>query len=323
MKILNYGAGAVGLGIDSCLLKAGQMVDIIARPQTVLTLQELGLKRTGLFGPFQAPADSFRAFSSLESLSPASPTVYDLILVSTKSFDSALAAQDLYSHPRLWNPTTKIILFQNGWGNAEAFTQFFPKEQIYNARVITGFCRPNLHHVDITVHADAVLIGSLFHKNLDALQDLCQLIRQGGIPCQLSEDIVKDLWAKMLYNCALNSLGAIFDVPYGELGETKFTRNLMNTIIDEAFDVMTAAGYQTHWPTIQEYLDVFYNRLLPSTYQHRSSTLQDLKANKKTEIDAFNGVVVKLGDQRSIPTPTNRIVYHLVKYLEKKNRDIS
>ena len=52
---------------------------------------------------------------------------------------------------------------------------------------------------------------------------------------------------------------------------------------------MHAAGHASHWATPGEYLPVFYGSLVPSTARHESSTLQDLRAGKRTEIDALNG----------------------------------
>ncbi len=316
MRILNYGAGAVGLGIDSCLLKAGQAVDIIARPDTVSFLRSHGLFRTGLFGDFHAAPHTFSCHTSLNEL-VSQP--YDFILVSTKSFDSSNAAQDIARHSSIFNKKTKIVLCQNGWGNAEIFASHFPKKQIYNARIITGFCRPKPNEATITVHADSICIGSLFHSDLKVLEPLCQSITQGGIPCVISPDIAKDLWAKMLYNCALNPLGTILDVPYGVLGEYKYSRLLMEEIIEEVIEVMKAAGFKTHWPSAQDYLKIFYSDQLPSTAQHRSSTLQDIQARKPTEINALNGMVVQLARQFKIKTPVNQSVYYMVKFLEEKN----
>jgi 2-dehydropantoate 2-reductase len=50
----------------------------------------------------------------------------------------------------------------------------------------------------------------------------------------------------MLYNCALNPLGAILDVPYGALAASDLTKVLMNGIIEEIFRVIAASSYRTH-----------------------------------------------------------------------------
>ena len=317
MKILIYGGGSVGLGLAGCLIKAGGELDIIAREQTVSALRINGLAWRGIFGEYHAPPDTFEAFTLLKDV-PAKTC--DYILVCVKSFDSHYAAKDLAENKTLFGEETKIVLFQNGWGNAEIFASFFPQERMYSARVITGFRRPKKNEVEITVHADAVHIGSLFGLDLSPVEKLCELIDRGGIPCEKTDDIAGDLWAKMLYNCALNPLGAILDVPYGGLAANEFTRAIMNNIVEEVFEVMQKAGYKTHWQSAADYLTVFYQRLVPHTAKHKSSTLQDILAQKKTEIEALNGAVTKLAEQYGISVPYNTVVYNMVRFMEPQDR---
>ena len=313
MRVLIYGGGAVGLGLASCLLKSKVQVYIIAREKTVRSLQKDGLIRTGIFGKYHAGPSKFNCNTSLNEIDRQT---FDYILLCTKSFDSYQAAKDLHEHKSLFSERTKVVLFQNGWGNAEAFTSFFDKETIYSARVITGFQRYKPNEVEITVHADSIHIGSLFGAGLSVVQDLADAINNGGIPCQTTDRIGKDIWAKMLYNCALNPLGAILDVPYGTLAEHESTRNIMNVIVEEVFAVMKKAGYETHWESVKDFLEVFYGKLVPDTAEHKSSTLQDLKAKKPTEIDALNGAVIGLAEKFGIPVPCNSIVYNIIKFIE-------
>lgn len=313
MKVLIYGAGSVGLGIASCLLKSGVRVSIIARADTVAALRQYGLVRKGIFGDYHAGPKDFACFTSL---SEAPEQVYDYILVSVKSFDSLAAAKDIAKHRTSFNDTTAIVLFQNGWGNAQVFTRFLPKQQIFNARVITGFRRPKLNEVTITVHADAIHIGSLFGAVLSNIAGLCKAIADGGIPCNPTGKIEKDLWAKMLYNCALNPLSAILDVPYGALAQDRNTRLVMDNICGEIFQVLSAAGYETHWQKCEDFLEVFYERLIPDTAEHKSSTLQDILAGKKTEIEALTGAVIALAAEHDIDVPCNRTIYNMIKFIE-------
>ncbi|MHC4705914.1 MAG: ketopantoate reductase family protein [Planctomycetota bacterium] len=313
MRVLVYGGGAVGLGIASCLLKSQASVDIIARQDTVHALRQAGLTRTGIFGDYRARPETL---ISHPLLNDAKGQTYDYVLVCTKSFDSQAAAQDLASHESIFGEEARIVLFQNGWGNAETFLSFFDSNRIYNARVITGFRRTRANEVEITVHAEPIHIGSLFGSDSVCVEELSKHIAGGDIPCEVTENIEGDLWAKMLYNCALNPLGAILDVPYGVLAESTFTQAVMNGIVEEAFNVMTAAGYKTHWPSPRDFLGVFYKKLVPDTAEHKSSTLQDILAKKRTEIDALNGAVVKLAGEHEIDVPYNLTVYSVVKFLE-------
>ena len=334
MKALIYGGGAVGLGVASCLLSSGEEVDIIAREGTVSALRRDGLVRTGIFGSVEFGAEMFGAFASLdELLRGAGLRVrdgdihieggpgYDYILICTKSFGSPAAAADLSRRPDILAPAGKIVLFQNGWGNTEIFNEHFPRDQIYSARVITGFQMTANNVVDVTVHADSIHLGSLFGSDLSPMVPLAEAICRGGIPAEVVTDVGKDLWAKMLYNCALNPLGAIFGVPYGVLGEDASSRELMEEVIGETFSVMEASGYETHWPAPEEYIAVFYEKLLPPTAGHESSTLQDIRAGKPTEIDALSGAVVRLGEEAGVPTPTNWALYKMVKFMEGRSRN--
>ncbi len=313
-KILIYAAGAVGLGIGSCLIKSGLKVDIVSRKDTTILLNKNGLIRKGIFGKFKAPPYYFRSFSSLDDIEEK----YDFILICCKSFDTEYAAKDLSRHMYLINKDGIIVLFQNGWGNAEIFKNFFNKEIIYNARVITGFERKALNEVKITVHADSIHIGSLFTKDTSKIEELCKFISDGGIPCIPTDSIEKDLWAKMLYNCLLNPLSAILKVPYGKLAEYKYTKKIMNEIAKEIFLTMHKAGYETYWDSAEKYLDIFYSQLIPSTATHRSSMLQDITKGKKTEIDSLNGAIIEIAERKKLNVPYNKSVYGMVKFLEKQ-----
>jgi 2-dehydropantoate 2-reductase len=315
MRVLVYGGGAVGLGIASCLIHPPNRVEIIAREQTVAALREAGLTRTGIFGRTHVEPNAFACQESLEQIGEAG---FDFVLVCTKSFDSAATARDLSTHGDRIGPGAHLVLFQNGWGNAEAFCEHFEKRQIYSARVITGFRRHQPNEVEITVHADAIHVGSLFSADLSVVEPLCRAIQEGGIPCEMTEAIEKDLWAKMFYNCALNPLGSVLGVPYGALAGQASTRVLMNHIVEEVFTVMSAAGYQTHWSGPGEFLEVFYGKLVPDTAEHQSSMLQDISAGKRTEIEALNGAVIRLARRHGLDVPYNQAIYSLIKFVENR-----
>jgi len=85
MKILITGAGSVGLGLASFLIKSGAEVHILAREKAVEELAIHGLVRTGIFGNNTAHPDQFRVISALNDLDQKN---FDYILVAVKSFDS-------------------------------------------------------------------------------------------------------------------------------------------------------------------------------------------------------------------------------------------
>jgi 2-dehydropantoate 2-reductase len=315
VDVIVFGAGAVGLGLASALLASGETVRIAARGETAAALRTRGLLRTGLFGRAEAPAGTFAVAEHANALPGGAA---DFALVATKAFDTEAAAVALAQARNAIGARTLFVLCQNGWGNAERFAAHFAAERVYCARVITGFRRPALHHVDVTVHAEPVRVGSLFGASAARVAPLCAAIAKGGLPCEPSDRIAEDLWAKVLYNATLNPLGAILGASYGALGASPHTRPVMEALARETFAAMRAAGFRTHWPSAESWLADFRARLLPPTAAHESSMLQDLRAGRRTEIEAITGAVVELAARHGVEVPVSRSVLALVRFLEAR-----
>ena len=316
MRVLVYGAGAVGLGLGSFLLAGGAQVGFVGRAATVEALRRRGLERGGRFGALRAEPTEFAAAESLAALPGAG---CDVVLVAAKSFDSCAAAADLAAHPRALGDAL-VVVCQNGWGSAEAFAEALGEQRVYGARVITGFVRPEPHRVEVTAHAEPVAVGSLFGSPAERAEPLCAALRAGGLPAETTPRLAELLWAKLLYNGCLNALGALCGVPYGALAESPDTRALMGQVAEEIFRVMEAAGYRTRYPDAGAFLDALYAELLPPTAQHESSTLQDLRAGRRTEIEALNGAVVRLAEAHGIDVPVNRSLVTMIRGLEERPR---
>jgi 2-dehydropantoate 2-reductase len=317
VDVLVQGAGAVGLGLASFLHAAGARLRIVARPETARALQQHGLRRTGVFGEHAAAPGSFAVAERLAGL-PEGPA--DFVLVAVKSFDSEGAARELAAHPARCGEKAPLVLCQNGWGSHDVFAALFPKTRVWNARVITGFQRRAPHHVEVTVHAEPLRVGSLFGADPHEVAPLCAALSRGGLPAEPSPRIAEELWAKLLYNGCLNGLGAVFGVPYGALGASQPGRALLAALAEEIFAVMQASGNRTRWESAEAFLADLHGRLLPPTAAHEPSTLQDLRAGRRTEIDALNGAVVRLGDAHGVPVPVNRTLCTMLRFLEERAR---
>lgn len=315
MNVLLIGAGGVGLGIASSVLSQGANVSVYATGETAKAIRENGIKRTGLFTHYSF--DNIRVFEEYGEIPKA---YFDFIFIASKTTANKEISKNLNENRDILKDDTKIIIFQNGFGNDEYYLKYFAKEKVFVARVITGFTRPERHISEVTVYTEPILLGSLQNENPEVLSEIAEMITSSGINCEITCEIEKYLWAKMLYNCALNPLGAILDVNYGKLTENEYSKEIMNSIIDEIFDVIRASGYATLWDNPDDYRDLFYSKLVPDTYNHFSSTHQDIKRKIKTEIDSLNGKVIELGEKNSIDVSTNKIIYNQIKAIESDFR---
>ena len=311
MKILLIGAGAVGIGLAASVASQGADVSIYARGETAKAIKENGIKRTGLFTHYE-----IKDIPVFESYDEIPEEYFDYIFIASKTTANGEIAENLNNHSSIVKETAKIIIFQNGFGNDEPYLKYFPKKQVYCARVITGFTRPERHISDVTVYTEPILLGSLQNEDTTDLQEIADLITASGIECEVTDEIDKYLWAKMLYNCTLNPLGAILDVTYGQLTENPYTVEIMNNILDEVFEVIKASPYETLWDSAEEYKDLFYSKLVPDTYNHYSSTHHDIQNHIKSEIDSLTGKVIQLGEVNNVDVKTNRFIYNLIKAIE-------
>jgi len=304
-RILVAGAGALGLVFGGFLRRAGHAVTLLGRGTHLDAIAARGLVIDGLWGEHTVhgltvardPADIRGRF--------------DAILITVKSYDTETMAGAVAP---LLAVDGMMLSLQNGLGNAERLVAAVGAERVLAGRVIFGAEAVAAGQVRVTVYAEPVLIGAWSRTPRLArhAQQWAQCFEAAGIPTKFCDDVLAVLWGKVLYNAALNPLGALLGVHYGALAEDEHTRAIMNAVIDEAFAVAVAEPVALPWTSADDYRVAFYGRLVPSTFHHRSSMLQDLERGRRTEIDAINGEVWKRGATHGIVTPANELLTRLV-----------
>ncbi|MCW2277608.1 ketopantoate reductase family protein [Heliophilum fasciatum] len=311
MRILVFGLGALGT-VYACLLKkAGHHVIGLGRPDLATILESEPLTVHGIWGQHLAHLD--QVITDLDQLTPGESAL-DLVIVAVKSHATAAVAAALAP---IVGPQTLVLLTQNGYGNYETALQSLPAHQLIASRVIFGAEVTHPATSQVTVMADDVIIGSP-HNLIDParLEAIASACRQAGIPTRVSADVMQYIWGKIIYNSVLNSLGAILEVTYGELAADPDSRALLITMVREIFAVMDAMNARTLWPDADAYLDDFFTKMVPSTKAHYPSMLQDLQRQRRTEIDALTGAMVRLGQAHHVSTPVLETITLLVKAKE-------
>ena len=307
--ILITGLGALGTVFATLLKKAGHSVYALTRERYRSILSDGRVRVTGIWGDHEATLNGI--YSSVELLRHIP---LDLIVLAVKSFDTASAIEEIEP---LVNKNTLVIVAQNGYGNYETVARAIGRDHTLLARIIFGakLHAPGL--AEVTVIADDVRIGQP-HQAVDSsrISEIAAQFSEAGIPMAYAENVEAILWDKILYNGALNPLGALLECTYGQLAEDKETRQIMNTIIEEIFNVARAHGIFLNWKSAEEYRDHFYTRLVPPTAKHFPSMYYDVKAGKRLEIDALNGAIVTLAREKGIPVPVNETITLLIKAKE-------
>jgi 2-dehydropantoate 2-reductase len=317
-RILIAGAGAIGSMMGAMLHAAGHRVTLLGRRAHLDAIARDGLRITGLLG-----THTIRGMDLAGDPARLSGQ-FDLILCTVKPYDTAAIADAISSH---LSDRGVIVSMQNGLGNIEALADRFGLHRVLGGRVIFGSEMPHPGAAHVTVFADPVAIGptpALHHDLSPALEARAALIARmldsAGIATVSCPDIIPIIWTKLLYNVALNPLGALFELSYGELAADPDLSAIMNDVIAEAFAVACRLEIALPFADDRAYRDTFYGKLIPATATHRPTMLYDLKHRGRTDVDSLNGKIVELADHLELRAPVNRILARQIHAAERAAR---
>ncbi|WP_457635564.1 ketopantoate reductase family protein [Persephonella sp.] len=311
MNIAVVGLGALGIAFATFLKKSGNTVFGITKEKYLKNFEKNTIRVKGIWGEHTACLDGI--YSDPSQIKEK----IDLVILTVKSYDTEKALNQIKP---IVGKETLILIAQNGYGNYEKAVEIFGKEKVLLSRVIFGSKIIDKNSVEITVNADDVRIGDPSKTvSENKVIYVVETIKKSGIPASYAPDVYQILWDKILYNCALNPLGALLECSYGELADNRHSRQIMESIINEIFKTAQANSIKLRWKDPDEYIKHFYENLIPPTKKHFPSMFYDLKSGKKTEIDALNGAIVKLAQKKGIKAPTNETITLLIKFKESKS----
>ena len=313
MKIIVLGAGAIGLVFGGFLAKAGHQVVFLGREEHVSAVKRHGLFIEGLWGNHLI--NNIAGYTNLTELKEKEGALCDLVFLTVKSYDTENMLKAF--HETFANPVP-ILSLQNGLGNLDKIIHIIGPAWAMAGRVIFGAEIDSPGRVSVTVYAEEVIVGGIENGiDYQRVMEVANTLSNGGIPTLPTREIKKYIWGKVLYNAALNGLGAILGVNYGFLREHESSRMLIASIVQEFFMVLEKENMTVDWPTPGAYLDDLFERLIPATYDHYPSMLRDIQNRKRTEIDSINGALVEIAQKHGIDVPVNWLITTLVKTKEK------
>ncbi|MBU1671637.1 MAG: ketopantoate reductase family protein [Actinobacteria bacterium] len=310
MRFMVVGAGSIGSVVGGFLHLGGHDVHLVGKGPHIEAVMDGGLRIRGIWG--EHSIDDARASRSVAD-ALASGFAPEWALLSVKSYDTVAALADLApAFPDLHG----IVSLQNGLGNVEAIGAAAPGLAV-GGRVIFGATTVEPGLVEVTVCADDVLLGPA-PGGPEGVEQVVNAFSESYIPCRCEERILSYIWDKVLYNVCLNALATLLRTDYGSLGDDSNTWSVMETLVDEFYEVAAARGVEPVSPTPADYLARFREDLLPPTRLHRSSMQEDIEQGRRTEIDALNGAVWRMGSEAGIPTPANELLTRMIHFLESR-----
>ncbi len=302
------GAGAVGSFFGAMLARAGHAVTLIGRPAHVQAIRAQGLQ---LHMGGRVEAVRLGATDDLAALREA-----DLVLFCVKSPDTEAVAREMAP---LLRPNAWVFSLQNGVDNAPAIARHVQGagQVVVPTVVYVATAMPEPGVVKHFGRGDLV-VGPLTNAerrdsaHAQRLRALAELFSGAGVPVRVSDDVMGELWSKLMVNSAYNAISALVQLPYGRMVELPEVRAVMRAVVQEVVAVAEAEGQHLPLPQAMEAME----RIATAMPGQLSSTAQDLARGKPTEIDHLNGHVARRGVALGIATPVNQTLHALVKLAE-------
>jgi 2-dehydropantoate 2-reductase len=306
MRIAVFGTGAVGGYFGAQLARAGEEVIFIARKEHLQTIRAHGLRVETSKGeivihPAQASDD------------PMQVGVVDAVILGVKAWQVTEAARAM--KPMI-GPETFVVPLQNG---VEAPSQL---EAILGAKhVLGGLCGTiswiiGPGHIRSIGEVHFIKFGELDNRPSERTEQLRKVFERAGVKVEVPSDIHMALWEKFLFVVSFGGVGAVTRAPIGVIRTLPETRHLLEQCMREIFEVARARQIALSEGIVEKTM-IFLDSLAASG---TTSLQRDIAEGKPSELDAWNGAVVRLGQEVGVPTPLHTFIYNSLLPLELQAR---
>ena len=296
MRIAIFGAGGAGGYFGARLARSGEDVTFIARGKHLEAIREHGLRVDSIIGDFVvAPVQA--------TDDPARVGAVDMVLLGVKAMQVTTVLPAL--RPLVGSETT-IVPLQNGVEAAGQIAEEFGARHVVGGLAKIISFKVGAGHIR---HAGAdpyIAIGELDKQPRERTERLRQVFERSGITAEVPSDIEAALWQKFLFVVSWGGVGAITDAPIGVLRSVPETRGMLELSMSEVLSVAQAKRIAVTDDIVQQTM-AFVDTLPQSgtTSLHR-----DVVDGKPSELDYWNGAVVRLGQEVGVATPLNRFIYN-------------
>jgi 2-dehydropantoate 2-reductase len=325
-RICIIGAGAIGGVLAGVLTREGYHVELLVRQEELAQkISHRGIKVKGVCGKFTIPVPTVAKPGDLSG----SP---DYVLIATKTDGFLDAARDILPYLA---KETKVVSLQNGICE-EMVAEVVGEERTIGCVIGFGSTLHAPGEVEMTSGGE-IIIGNWKRESDEQLERLAGILGH-VIKTRTTQDILPELYSKLIVNSCITTLGVICGQPLGVMLISRKARTLFIEIAREAMNVASAMEI-TVPPGVAGKVD--YYKFLSSgpisgikrhllilvfgvKYRKlRSSSLQSLERGRKTEVDIYNGYIDAKGKKLGVSTPVNAQLTRMIKEIENGTRKIN
>ena len=299
MKVAVFGPGGVGGYVGARLAQAGVDVHLVGRGSHLRALQDEGLDLRSVAG------DAHVDLPATDDPVDVGPC--DFVLCCVKSFDTADVAARL--DPLLADGGA-VVSLQNGIGNEDVLADAVGRERVLGgvAYIFSTIGGPGV--VEHTGGPAKITFGELDGRRSDRAEALLASCEDApGLSAELSEAIEVDLWEKTAFICAQAGLTAATRLPLGDIRETEESWTMYRRVVEEVCAVAAARRVELPDDTVERWMG-FAADLEAESY---SSLHYDLTHDKRMELEALHGAVVRAAEAEGVDVPMTEALYAVLR----------
>ncbi len=320
LKVLVFGAGAIGTYYGGSLALAGHHIVFVEQPKMVEQLRERGLRLDLTIDERRKTKDAFvvepRSFviePSLEDALKFGP--FDVALFALKSFDTTAALEGMKPFAEKLPP---ILCLSNGVENEQAIARTLGADKVIYGTVTTAIGRRGAGDIVLEkLRGTGIAAGHALSEKLVAA------FQNAYLNCRLYPEAHSMKWSKMLTNLVANPTSAILNMSAAEVFANRKLYKLEIAMLKECLDVMKAQNLEvvdlpgtpvkllalaTKMPLWLS--KPFLSRAAGSGRGGKMPSFHiDLYSGRgQSEIQFLHGAVVREGKARGVPTPVNEVL---------------
>jgi 2-dehydropantoate 2-reductase len=233
----------------------------------------------------------------------------DLIIVAVKNHHLQDAVQDMGN--RIGEKTV-ILSVMNGIDSEEQIGAMYGMDKVLYAVAVGIDALREGNSMTYTTQG-TLFFGEARNTTItDRVRRLQNLFDRAGIVYETPDDMIRILWWKFMINVGINQTSAVMRAPYGVFQTSQEARDVMDSAMREVIAIAEAAKIRISGEDIENWYS-FLSQLSPDG---KTSMLQDVEAERKTEVEMFSGKMIELGKFYGIPTPVNQTLYRIIKVIE-------
>lgn len=322
MKIGVVGCGALGSYYGARLAAAGEEVHFLLRSDFEV------VRRAGV--TVQSPEGDFHVHPRC-AISPKEIGLCDLALIGLKT-----TANDQFTRllPSLAGRDTLVLTLQNGLGNEEQLAALLGPDNVLGGLCFVCLNRLRPGVIQHVAHGRIVL-GEFQRPALPRTQRIAEMFRHAGVPCDVTDNLARAHWEKLVWNVPFNGLGVASaagleavlsgrvnsDAPLNPCLTTdvllndprweRVVRELMREIIATA----SALGLSVTPAWEEEHIQ--RTRIMGA---YRASTLIDFERGQSLELESLFLKPLALARQAGVSTPRLEALCNVLAALDSKKR---